>query len=611
MQRVRGSLLVLVIAGAGIACTDDAAVPDAGTRGSTTNATGPAVDVPAVPELPPADGVPPGDPVAAVARFLPGVSGWCVQIRSVPTRLEADRIAAGIREQLELDVALIDKDLGDRGVWWRVCVGSEPTERAAEARAKVWTSPKGPLRPFMTEVAPGQAAYQVVERQGRPARAPTKAMALGLLRAKPGDERPPHMVSAHGHLFGAVTLPPDAVGTTDVAVIDESGAVLGYAAKTPAGCEACTNAISGARPARRLLGIGDVSAAAGEELLVEERGGDDDAVLSVFSVRGSTLERVAWFLLGTSTANLRVLGDARALDADGEPGEELALTRLELPLLGDRLCALHERVEVLDLRRVPARKLDASWANTMGVAEQSGGAQPTRRLVAALDHLGDPDAASRVCASYLRSGKDPTLASLCIARVSELQQRGRVVAAVNAAGLLSDASESLRAAVAGPFYRAASALAQDPRLEAGSGDCEAAPLVQSVQGKRLEHLVRLARLRVTERLALADLVPEVFITGARDFGPAAPVGQLTSAWMERLKVELPARHAALEGQLGAVMAPVKSTTSPTPAAGAIELPGSPTPDAPGAGKAASPEERSSGYIHIEVHDDEDPAEEGP
>lgn len=600
MQPLRHPVALVALAAlAVVGCKDEAAAPDAGSVKVTAVST----TASSTPVLPALAGAAPSDPVAAIARFLPSAPGgprWCVQIRSVPTRLEADRVSAAIREQAKLEVALIEKDLGERGTWWRVCVGEEASEAAADKKAREWTKAGGVLRPFMDEVAPGQAAYQVLEKKGRPARAPSREQALALLRARPDDDRPPRLLSSSGGLYGAVTLPPDGAGRSDVAVIGADGSVLAYdPSSRPEGCEACRAALEHGEPSRRLLGVGDVAAPAGEEILVEERSGDDDAVLSVLAVDGRSLVRVAWFLLGTSTATLRVLGDARALDADGEPGDELALTRVELPIVGDKLCALRERVEVLDLRSQPVRRLDTDWARTMGVAEQSGGATPTKRLIAALDALGDADAATKVCAAYLSAGRDPTLATLCIARVTELKERGRVVEAVNAAGLLSEASEALRPAVAGPFYHAASALDDDPRLEVGRGDCEAAPLVTGALGKRLEHLVRLARVRVRATAQLADLLPEVFVTGARDFGASAPVGQLTAAWLRRLKERLPAKAAAIEAKLSAAggdpQLPPAVPSEGTP--GAVSTgtpPGSAAPSAP-----------SGGYIDIQVHDDDE------
>src|SRR5690606_3909857 len=58
---------------------------------------------------------------------------------------------------------------------------------------------------------------------------------------------------------------------------------------------------------------------------------------------------------------------------------------------------------------------------------------------------------------------------------------------------------------------------------------------------------RAARARPREeRVQLADLLPEVFVTGARDFGPDVPVGRLTASWLMRLKERLPAKAAAIE-----------------------------------------------------------------
>jgi len=584
-----------------VGCPDETQAPspdeaDAGTAADAT--TPPPLAATSVP--PPLTDLP-ADPIAALGASLPSKGGWCVQIRSVQTRLEADTLVAAIEKKLQQPATAIEADLGKRGIWWRICVGSEASEAQANTRGGEWTYDGAPLLAFMDEVKPGQARFLVVELPKRVTRLPTRALAELLLRARPDAQRPVTLaLAADGRMLGAVTLPADVLGVSDILVGDSEGKPLAIAPSLPDGCASCTAALTDTRPSRRVLSAGDVGPWPGEELLVEEVGAEGKSVLSVLSHEDGALVRRAWFLLGTTSASLKVSGDAQAVEADDEAGGELAIRRLELPIVNDRLCALREQTEILKLSDDAApKRLDADFAAAMGVAEVTGGAAPTKPLIAAFDSLGDFDAASRVCGAYLKRGKDPSVAKLCIARISELLRRGRVVAAVNAAGALSEASEVFRSAVAAPFYEAVSRLDEDGRVQVGTGDCEAAPLVTGAGDKRLPHLVQLARVRLAERLDLADVVDEVFVTGARDFGTDTPVGAITAGWLGRLRARLPARASAIDVKL-----------VPTAPEGVAPLP--PSSLAPARPTLRTPNEVStgtpgqSGYIHIKVEDEGEP-----
>jgi hypothetical protein len=636
MRSVLPLLSILTGLALATACPQTPAKSAASDAGETTSSPGAAVDAPAEPALqrpalPEMNSPLPKDPVAAIARFLPGAGGHCVQIRSVPTRLEADQLAAAIRKQAKLPVHAIEADLGERGVWWRLCVGLEPDELVADAKGRSWTAEGGALRPFMADVEAGHALYQLQSVEGAPDKPPSEKQAAAMLRARPTEARAPVMATTgRGELVGVVSLPLDELSVGDVAVIDSDGDVLAYDADMPGGCASCKKALTDVRVSRRLMGAGDVGPWPGEELLIEESGADGTRVVTLYVVEGDRLVRRAFFLTGTSSADLKVVGEARAVQADGEPGDELALVRVELPIVDDRLCALRRRVQILKLSEAAPAKLDEDFARTMGVAEQTGGAGPAKALIAAFDKLGAWSEGSRTCAAYLSKGRDAGVATTCIARISELVRQGRPLDAVNAGGMLSAASETFRVLAAGPLYKAAEALSADTRLTTGSGDCEAAPLVGNVSGKRLEHVVRLAHVRLEQRLDLADVEDDVFVTAARDFGPQTPFGELADKWMDRLQVRLPARHAAIQARIAQAASAVDGRDT-APGAPDIEpAPAVPTPGNPmNRGRTgisfeeeedgAQPAQKSgsrtieapgtdtgSGYIRIEVHEEETP-----
>lgn len=586
-----GLALALAVVVGMAACRDEPEVPsDAGTSapGAPASPTAGTPQVPVLPEVPL-----PADPVAALHPYLPGENAstsWCVQIRSVPSREESDALRGRIEDDLGLATHAFEAEVKGRGTWYRICVGAEPSQAAAETKARAWTKRKGALRPYMTQAEDGQASYFIKERPGAPSRVPTKAQAKALLRGRPSKERPVFLARLDGGGFLAALTVELTEGASDALVVAPDGAVLPIAGEPAGDCAPCRAALTGEVPLlRRVLGVGDVGPWPGEELLLEERApaaeGRSTAILSVVSLDGDRALRRAAFLLGTHSPSLVVLGEARAVEADGEPGAELAILRRELPLIDDQLCALRLRAEIIDLDESGARRLDENYAAAMATAEQSGGARPVRHLVQAFDSLGDFDAASRACAAYLARGRDAQVARLCIGRIQRLTDERRLVHAANAAGLVAGASAPFRAAVAAPFFRVAARLDEDARLTATPADCQAAPLVTGVSQKRLEHVVRLAEVRLAERLNLADVADAVFVTGARDFGPKTPVGELTARWLEQVRTALPARYAAIQAAL-------------------LPPPGAPAAPRDEPRPSLREESPQGGYIRIEVADDD-------
>lgn len=538
----------------------------------------------------------PEDLLGAIAPVVeaPRVErAFCVQIRSVPSDEEARALMDQIRTETGLPVTSFEADLGDRGVWHRICVGAEPSEAKADARARSWTKPGGLLRPYMTVPEEGHAPYFIKPRPGLPGRLPTFAQARTLWRGVPDDARRVHLAERgadkEGFLAALTVKQPG--GRTDVLLVDAGGRVLPLSGAPEAGCAACKALLEGgASVGRRVLSVADVGPWPGEEVLVAERvsgpaEGESSTVLSVVSAESDAAIRRAWVLLGSQRPGLTLIGEARPVEADGAAGAELALLRTELFTVDDRLCALRTRGQILQLTAadggVEARELDESFAAAMAAAEQGGGAKVAAALVRAFDEIGDPAAASRICAAYLARGTHPEVSRLCIRRIGDLLDAGRLIEATNAAGRLAEASVAFRAAVAGPFYRAASRLQADGRLQTAPPPCSDSPLVERVSKKRLEHVINLARARLEQRLYLSDVVDAVFVTGARDFGPKTPVGELTGRWLERLREVLPARYAAIQ---------------------ALLLP----PPAPKGSAQQAPPDRPADGIRIEVHDERSP-----
>jgi hypothetical protein len=170
-------------------------------------------------------------------------------------------------------------------------------------------------------------------------------------------------------------------------------------------------------------------------------------------------------------------------------------------------------------------------------------------LTAALDRLGDTDAASRMCRVAVTKTTDTDVTRHCIGRIAALKSRGDPLAAVNAAGLLAEVAEGLRPAIAAPMFQAAAALDQSEDLVLLAPDCARRPLVPTASSRSLDENLRLAEASLAQRIDLGELQDAVFVTGRRDFGPQTPVGKLTDAWLTRYKTTLPGRHAAIEALL--------------------------------------------------------------
>lgn len=525
-------------------------------------------------------------------------------------------LADRILKETKISVALIEAEIKGRGTWYRLCAGAEPSAAAATTKAEAWTATGGALSPYMEPVAPGQAKYFVKERPVPSQRLPTEPQARLILAARPDGQRPVKMAAISaaqsdgpsGYL-AAVTTPKDQNGRIDVFVVDPRGRPVDIVGEGTPGCAACGAALATAPVvSRRLLGVGNVVAQGGEELFIEETTAKKSRIFVVLrqeigEAGAIQLVRHAAYWLGTELPGLRLLTEVTTVEADGDVEKELALILTELPIFQNRLCAVRRRAEIHDLTPKAPQPLDENYARAIAVTEDAAKAgQAAILLVRALDRLGDFRSASRICAAYLSRGQDVALTQHCLGRISTLVRQGRKIEAVNAAGLLAESAASLRGAIAGPFYEGVTALDKDVRLTVADDNCASAPLVDAVDKRPLSQTLRLANAANKERVNLAELVDAVFVTGARDFGPKTPVGKVTAKWVERLRIALPARFAAIEALLAVPPegAELRGNAVPSP----------PPPAMPKQGPASLQDDRAVDKalgrprIILKVHDDE-------
>jgi hypothetical protein len=363
-------------------------------------------------------------------------------------------------------------------------------------------------------------------------------------------------------------------GSTDVVAVAADGRRLQLDERPAPGCAACELALRESRlRGRRAVGAGDVAPAGGDELLVEEELAGGPRLLSVLVVDGAALVRAASLLLEQARPGFMLQGTAHVVEADADPQREIVLATTELRTEGDRACALERHAELYDLPaagglvRIDPLKLPLEPADAAVNA------------VVTLDVKQDAHSASRACAALLARGAGAAVAQVCLQRISVLLGERRLVEATNAAALVAEAAPALRAVVAGPLHDAVSALDKDPRLTAAAPDCQSGALVTSLQRVAPAEAFKEAAARAAERVSLLALDDAVFVTGARDFGEESPVGVVTARWLERMRIAVPARYAAIE----ALLLPPAPPPAPVPVSAA------PAPDAaPGFGGSGEP-----------------------
>ena len=496
--------------------------------------------------------------VAVVGARLHKNTGGCAQVRSVKDKVEAEAAAAAITAETTLPVELFEKDLGARGIWWRLCVGDEESPARVTARALKWTAPGGILEKFLDPPNAGEPRFFALEKAGTPRGKATLEQARALLmRSRVGDvvfagteDRP--LLAGTG---------PSVASAGGLVVVDVDGHLLSFDKAPAPGCAACALAEQkNAVISRRVLAAGNVFPAAGDELLIEEETSDATRTLAVVVAEHGVLRRVGAVLLASASASVILRGEASVVEADGDYEREVAIARLELRTSGNNLCALETHAEAWGSPSIPTTAtattattppagLGLVKLNALTLAQQEGGDEAVVDFVTAMDGAGDKDTASRACASVLADHPSPLLSQLCLQRIRTLVADGRVIKAVNAAGTLSEGTPALRAAVATPLFQAMTVLDQDPRLSAAPWDCASEPLVKDIASKSFDDILKMARLRLGERLSIADVNDAVFVTAVRDFGPDTPVGQIAARWLERLRVVQAARHAAIEALL--------------------------------------------------------------
>ncbi len=488
------------------------------------------------------------DPIAAVVGRLPISSGACAQIKSLKSREEADATATSIRAATSLPVSVVEKDLGAKGTWYRLCVGAEVDAARLTANAMRWTSAGGVLTPFLDPPRGSEEPrFHVITNPVSEPRRPTMAQSTAVLARSPqgplyfaGDPSAPLLV-------GTGPLGQGKPGSRLV-VVDAAGIRLPLDAAPPPGCASCALAERESPiVSRTVLGVGELLRAAGTEILIDEETASGARFLAVITTDGGILRRAGAVLLAAASSGVILRGEATVVEADGDDDREVAISRLELRTSGTSLCAMETRAEIWGTSTDAARGLVR--LDLRAVLAGSADAGAVVDFVTALDAGGDPLAASRACAEVLADRPSTLLTQLCLQRVRGLVADGRLVDAVNAAGALAERSSGLRAAVAGPLFAAMSALDSDPRLSSTPYDCMLAPLVTAVPSRSVDDTIKLARARLLERLSLVDVNDAVFVTASRDFGADTPVGAIAARWMERLRLGQPARHAGIEAAL--------------------------------------------------------------
>ena len=503
----------------------------------------------------------PADPIAAIASRVAAWSGACAQVRSLKDEKEARKIGDAIRATQALPVDIVRADLGDKGVWFRLCVGHEDSEARLIALATRWTAPGGELERYLDPPVEGRPRFHVFTRASAEERTPTAAQASALLAfelvAVPerGGEPGVETSIEHVRFFGgpaqdALLLAGTARtedGSTDIIVVDASGRRVPLIDTPPPGCASCTLALrEGSVRARTQVAAGDVAPQTGDELLVQEDTDRGVRLLSLLAFENGALVRVAGLLLQHARPGYAQLGDVAIVEADADHYQEVVLATRELrtqpAAAGAVACALEAHAIVYDLGAAGFVRLDP-----LKMADLPQDA--VINVVTALDAHGDHETASRACAVQLSRAPQAATAQLCLQRVRRLIEAGSLIDAVNAAGLAAEASPSLRAVIAAPFHAAASALDRDARLFAGEEDCARSPLVEGLEERTLLQSVRIAEAKQRERVPLGHVADAVFVTGARDFGPSSPVGAITARWLERVRVALPAKGAAIDALL--------------------------------------------------------------
>ena len=478
----------------------------------------------------------------------------CVQIRSLQDLKVASRLASEIETQLNLPTWIFSADLGAKGNWYRLCVGADRSRKAAEKNAALWTAGDGLLHPYMDTVKEGDARYLLKERPAPQKDEVTRAQAEILLRAGVSAESKVVIIEgAKDTRYAAMTVPvnPTVPDQTEVLVVSPAGLMLPVAGAPDRRCSACARVWESPNVSRRILQTGLVDEVEGQVLLITESVGDNNErteVLSVLVPEADRLTRRASFLLSTRNAELHVLGHAKWLQGDEDKKNELALVRFELSLVEDRLCALRMSSEIYDFAEANLTKLDENYIAGLATSNARDAAGTALRLIKGYDGLGDVDTSSRLCAAYLANGRSPKVARHCLRRVQQLSTKS-VLLATKAAGFLAEASSVYRAAVANTLYRNALKLDRNEALRVEAPNCMENPLVDDIANKSDEELVRLAELKSSSQLNLAELPDAVFVAGLRDFGAETPFGALTQSWLNRIRDVLPARYAAIQAAL--------------------------------------------------------------
>jgi hypothetical protein len=492
---------------------------------------------------------------------------FVAQVKATPDQKEAETLADALQKAGVQSARVQRADLGAKGLWFRVTVGSWPRKDLMDARAPAMVA-SDKVRELLGPVVLGDPTFVPQEV---PRFLATPASLLAALGRLPSDGGPwtATLVQVGEQVRAVVTA------GKDVRILGQDGAVLDtVAAPTPA-CVDCTGTVGPVS----VLFAGDVVQDAEPELLLGVGQEGKRAAVWMVKTRGSYVPVASAMVQRTTGHDVLVAEWAfRQLDVDEDlealwTGSALAFSD------GGALCAATPLAAAWDLTPGGrARVMDERLHAANGVARRQGGSEEIRAFLKGSQERA-PELALAAALAYLAEAPDDAdLYRDVVARAEAAGKEGRRGMQLKALAGLVAARHEWRVGLAPRLHEVLPLVKKQAQAQEGK-TCEAMPLLPAAQAQRARHDPRDALNAALKRADARLLNPSELAALMVAFEKGSPLADDVADVVGLLEESMPrlvtdARQVVAQKRAGQNN---NAALTPVPPASALDLKPATTP----------------------------------
>lgn len=495
----------------------------------------------------PVENTPASMPSTLPAEELPEVhllnsDRYAVQVFA--TQVENEVLARlGAVERLGYRATIARAELGERGTWFRLLLGSLSRRDLAEMLGMSIDADKE-LHALLPPVQPSEPRYLILKKALTLELAPRAVKAVAKL-VSGRDYRAAVARFQSGAPQGAML---SIGGDPRVRLIDAAGAV---ASPLPAprfpGCAACSTAASGGRlQSIDILLVDDLAFDdASEALLSYQYGKTRLASLIAFAGGAEKPAReLGGFVISEGDANRQLRGHFRLVNGDTDADAEVLFTQYALLSHEGDLCSVQKRTTLFDITSEGLRPLDES--HFAGLATAGNSEREYLAFAKTARNEGAYRLLFRTGVAYLSQGSAKAeVGRWFFDALKQYKAADADLVRVETLAWLAAARPEYKTSLAPVLFEVLQRLVANPKLRPRLAGCDEAPLLRAKtwtidKPDKLPKYVQASQSRAN----LLDIPDAVYGTIARTYEPKTAIYQKLEELIALLK-QASGRHKAV------------------------------------------------------------------